>query len=189
MIAVVIRHRRWLAGGRWRRFPETVALIGVCFLLLPALVIPDRASARQLSEEDQIRLAALEHLATALFPADTTGQRTNCFSLRAEADFEATPDGPGLDPGPALLRLIRRFVPRASPVSECSEPGRTEDVGDDVSPALYFVGALTQAGATMRVPVGYLVSGHHGGGWVCGCRLEGDEWRVVDCLPTWISAP
>jgi hypothetical protein len=189
VIAVGIRNWRWPACGRWRRFPETVALIGVCFLLLPALAIPDRASALQLSEEDQIRLAAFEHLATVLFPADTSAERTNCISLRAEADIDGAPEGPGRDPGPALLGRIRRFVPRASPVSECGEPGGTERAGDDVSPVLYFVGALTQAGSTMRVPVGYLVSGNHGGGWVCSCRLEDGEWRVVDCLPTWISAP
>jgi hypothetical protein len=189
VIAVGIRSRRGPACGRWRRFAEPVALIGVCFLLLPALAIPDRASALQLSEEDQIRLAAFEHLATVLFPADTSAERTNCISLRAEADIDGAPEGPGRDPGPALLGRIRRFVPRASPVSECGEPGGTERAGDDVSPVLYFVGALTQAGSTMRVPVGYLVSGNHGGGWVCTCRLDGDEWRVVDCLPTWISAP
>ena len=188
VIAVGIRNRRWPAGGRWRWFPETVVL-GVYLLLLPALLIPDRVSALQLSEEDQIRLAAFEHLATALFRADTAAARTNCFSLRAEADIDGAPEGPGRDPGPALLGRIRRFVPRASPVSECGEPSRTEGVGDEVSPVLYFVGALTQAGSTMRVPVGYLVSGNHGGGWVCSCRLEDGEWRLVDCLPTWISAP
>jgi hypothetical protein len=176
------------ARRRARAFTVVLSIL----LCVPCIAIPVEALARQLPEEDRIRLAAFEHLVTTLFPADTTGSAVHCFSLRDETDFEAPPQGPGRDPASPLMAGIRRFLPDARVVSECPETEAEPDAaarGGNVSPVIYSVGALTQAGSTIKAPVSYRVNGLNGGGWACWATLRSAGWQVVDCLPTWISAP
>jgi len=165
------------------RFPA--ASLAAVIALVPAR--PDPASARQLGEEDRVRLAAFEHLVTVLFPADTTRSHTYCVDMRDESDFNAPPEGPGRDPGAGLLSRFRRTIPRVVPASECPDPTAAAQDAAGGSPVIYSVGRLTQIGSAMRVPVSYRVHGMNGGGWSCTLRPSDGSWIVVDCLPTWIS--
>jgi hypothetical protein len=177
--------------SRWIR--TLVLLIASILTNLAYLATPSEAWARQLPEEDQIRLVAFEYLVGTLFPADTAAPAPHCFSVRDETDFEAPPDGPEHDPGALLIRRIRRFLPDAIVISDCPDPDPDPDGsaggGSTTLPVIYSVGVLTQVGSTIRVPVSYRVSGQNGGGWACSVGLASGAWRVLDCLPTWISAP
>jgi hypothetical protein len=168
-----------------------VLLIASTLLGVPYIATPVEAWARQLPEEDQIRLIAFEYLVGTLFPADTAAPAPHCFALRDETDFDAPPEGPGRDPGTLLIRRIRRFLPDAIVISECPDPDPDGSAGGDSnrSPVIYSVGALTQIGSTIRVPVSYRVSRLNGGGWACSIGLASGVWQMIDCLPTWISAP
>jgi len=155
-------------------------------LVAALLSVPAAGSARQLSEQEQVWLVAFDHLAKQLFPADTTGERTYCIALRNESDFDAPPDFRGIDPAPALLRRIRRIVARIVPASMC--PYVREPARDSVqSPIVYSLGRPTQAGSMLRLPLSYQTDALHGGGWACTLEFGGGAWRVVECMPSWIS--
>jgi hypothetical protein len=156
-------------------------------LMAATLVLPAVGSARQLTEQEQIWLAAFEHLARDLFPADTATQRKYCIALRDEASFDAPPDVRGRDPGSVLLRRIRQFAADIVPASMCPYVLEPTQNTTRVAPVVYSLGRPTQAGSFMRIPVSYQVDALRGGGWSCALTIVGGAWRVIDCLPTWIS--
>jgi hypothetical protein len=169
------------AQANLRRWACVIVVAGVAS-------VPATGSARQLGEEEEVWLVAFHHMASQLFPADTAAQRTYCIAIRDEADFTAPPDFRGRDPSPALLRQIRRITSGIVPASMC--PYVAEPTRQDTSvlpPIVYSLGRPTQIGSNLRVPVSYQTDALRGGGWACTLGFDGGEWRIVECLPSWIS--
>ena len=167
--------------------PHVLRRSAAVLLVAAMLWVPAAGSARQLSEQEQVWLVAFDHLVRQLFPADTTAERTYCIALRNESDFNAPPDFSGRDPAPELLRRIRRIAAGIVPASMCPyvlEPSRDTNVR---APIVYSLGRPTQAGSMLRVPVSYQTDALRGGGWACALAFDDGAWRIVECLPSWIS--
>lgn len=163
------------------------------FMFATALVLfaPDASASQQLSDDDELRLAAFRHLIGTLLPIDSTASRNNCVEVTEGVEFDAPPNGPGADPSPPLLTRLVRLGPRVLARSECEVSSPVVSSSNPAviveRPVVYGVGRPSRSAGRTRIPIAYYVHGMNGGGWLCTAVRSGRSWRIADCLPTWIS--